>query len=128
MNPPDGPEQGCHQRRFPAKSARDRAGVPDFRLGRAPCIIAAGDPAIRREEGPMFGAVVGIPELLIILFIGLGLLVVLYPAIRICRRLGFHPLLGVLSLVPVANVVLLWFVAVSEWPIEHARPGRAAAE
>jgi hypothetical protein len=43
-------------------------------------------------------------------------LVVVWPAARICSRLGFSPWLGILAMVPIANVILLWFVAVSPWP------------
>jgi hypothetical protein len=68
----------------------------------------------------MFGSV-GIPELLIILpILVASLLIVVYPAARVCRRLGFHPLLGLFAAVPIANLVLLWFVALSDWPAEHA--------
>lgn len=59
---------------------------------------------------------IGHSELLIVLPILAGaLLIVVYPAARICRRLGFHPV-GILSVLPVANLVLLWFVALSDWP------------
>jgi hypothetical protein len=59
---------------------------------------------------------VGVPELVIILAIfGMGLVVV-WPASRICSRLGFSPWLGILAVVPIANVFLLWFVAVTPWP------------
>ena len=44
------------------------------------------------------------------------LAIVAYPASRICSRLGFSPWLGLVALVPVANVFLLLFVAFSRWP------------
>lgn len=44
------------------------------------------------------------------------LAIVAFPASRICSRLGFSPWLGLLALVPVANVLLLFFVAFSRWP------------
>lgn len=44
------------------------------------------------------------------------LAIVAYPAGRICSRLGFSPWLGLLALVPVANVLLLFYVAFSRWP------------
>jgi hypothetical protein len=46
----------------------------------------------------------------------LSAFVLIWPAARICRRIGFSPWLGVLAVGPVANVVLLWFVAVAQWP------------
>jgi hypothetical protein len=42
--------------------------------------------------------------------------VLIWPAARICRRVGFSPWLGILIMVPLANLLLLWFVAVAEWP------------
>jgi hypothetical protein len=49
------------------------------------------------------------PELLIVLAIIGSLFVVAFPAARICARLGFPAGLGVLAVVPVANILLLWF-------------------
>lgn len=43
-------------------------------------------------------------------------LILIWPAARICRKAGFSPLLGVLAVVPIANIVLLWFVALADWP------------
>ena len=42
--------------------------------------------------------------------------IVAYPAGRICSRLGFSPWLGLFALVPVVNVLLLFFIAFSRWP------------
>jgi hypothetical protein len=59
----------------------------------------------------------GLPELLIILMITIILpLAVVWPAMRICRRAGFSQWLGLLIVVPLANILLLWFVAFSPWP------------
>jgi hypothetical protein len=58
----------------------------------------------------------GYAELVIVLFFLVMSAVVVYPAVRIAGRLGFTPLLGVLIVVPVANLALLWFVAFAEWP------------
>ncbi|MFN8061873.1 MAG: hypothetical protein U0Q12_22130 [Vicinamibacterales bacterium] len=60
-----------------------------------------------------------IPELVIVLAVVVAAAGVVYPASRICARLGFPPALGLLAIVPVANVALLWFVAASQWPIER---------
>ena len=59
---------------------------------------------------------VGVPELVILLAIFCMGVVVAWPAARICGRLGFSRWLGILAVVPVANVVLLWFVAFTPWP------------
>ncbi len=65
---------------------------------------------------------IGIPELIVVIYILVMALVVAWPAARICRRLGFSPWLGVLAVIPVANVVLLWFVALSQWPKADTGP------
>lgn len=59
----------------------------------------------------------GLPELLIIfLLVFVGGAVLTWPAARICKRAGFSPWLGLLIVVPLANILLLWFVAFSPWP------------
>jgi len=63
----------------------------------------------------MLGSI-GWPELIIVGMIAAWALTVVWPAIRICRRAGFSPWIGTLAIVPVANVVLLWFVAMAPWP------------
>jgi predicted PurR-regulated permease PerM len=63
----------------------------------------------------MFGSL-GPPELIVLALIAAGLGVVIWPAARICTRVGFSPWLGVLAVVPLANLVLLWFVAIAPWP------------
>ena len=67
----------------------------------------------------------GVSELFILGFIVALLAIVVWPAMRICRRIGFSPLLGLLAVVPIANVVLLWFVALSPWPSSDRREGGA---
>jgi hypothetical protein len=63
---------------------------------------------------------VGVPEVVVVAAIALMALVVAWPAGRICRRLGFSPWLGILAVVPIANIVLLWFVAMAPWPAPRA--------
>ena len=55
--------------------------------------------------------------LLMLLF---GVLFVV-PAARICSRVGFSPWLGLLALLPVANLGLLRFVAFAAWPAHSVR-------
>ena len=43
------------------------------------------------------------------------LVVILWPVARICRRTGHSPWLAVLAVIPLANVALLWFIALSRW-------------
>jgi hypothetical protein len=56
---------------------------------------------------------ISIPEIVIIMIV---LAAVVWPAARICRRVGLSPLLGILAVVPLANVLLLWYVALAPWP------------
>ncbi len=58
----------------------------------------------------------GFPELLIVTAILVMLAVLVWPAARICRRAGFTPWLGLLILIPLANLILLWYVALARWP------------
>jgi hypothetical protein len=59
---------------------------------------------------------VGIPELVVVAFMALMALVVIWPTARICERAGFSPWLGILTVIPIANIVLLWFIAMAPWP------------
>jgi len=43
---------------------------------------------------------------------------VVIPLWRICARLGFPPWISLAALVPLANVLLLYFLAFAEWPME----------
>ena len=67
----------------------------------------------------------GIPELAMSLFVLAMSAVLVWPAARICGRLGYSPWLAALVLVPLGNLLLLWFLAFTEWPIERS-PRRAS--
>jgi len=60
----------------------------------------------------MLGSI-GIPELLVIF---VAVVLILWPAIRICAKAGYPPALGLLAIVPGLNLVLLWYLAFAEWP------------
>jgi hypothetical protein len=66
----------------------------------------------------MMGSI-GVPELVVVLAVAAISWVVVWPASRICRRVGFPWWLGLLAIVPLANIILLWFVAFAEWPLER---------
>ncbi len=58
-------------------------------------------------------------------FFGCLFILVIFAAIgwiwwRIMGKTGHHPALGLLMIVPLANVVVLLWLALSEWPI-HKR-------
>lgn len=59
----------------------------------------------------------GWQELALIAFMVLvSLVVVAFPASRICARAGLPAWLGVLAVLPLVNIGLLWFVAFTDWP------------
>ena len=58
-----------------------------------------------------------------VLCLALAVVAILLPACRICRKAGYPAAAGVLALIPVLNVVLLWFLAFSEWPLEKELVG-----
>jgi hypothetical protein len=59
----------------------------------------------------------GALELIAVSLVALSMTVVLiWPAARICRRTGHSPWLGILIVIPLINVALLWFIALSRWP------------
>jgi predicted PurR-regulated permease PerM len=65
---------------------------------------------------------IGFPELIIFILIAVMSGIVIWPATRICRRVGLPWWLGLLIVVPIANVILLWVLAFAEWPLERAAP------
>ena len=65
---------------------------------------------------------IGIPEISVVAVLAVMALAVIWPAATICRRLGFSPVLGLLAPLPIANVLLLWFVALSPWPRVDTKP------
>jgi len=42
--------------------------------------------------------------------------IVIIPVWRICTKAGYPGWLGVLAIVPIANLVLLYFLAFADWP------------
>jgi hypothetical protein len=59
---------------------------------------------------------IGLPELFLILPISLIGIALVWPTVRICRRAGFPGWLGLIAILPIANVLLLWFLAWAPWP------------
>ena len=43
---------------------------------------------------------------------------VLYPTGRILQRLGFSPIWSVVAMIPLANLIGLWVIAMIPWPRE----------
>ena len=64
----------------------------------------------------------GIWEIIVIFFIALPLYIL--PVVvfwKICSRLGFPGVLGLLMLAPIANIVLPLYIAFAEWPVLRDR-------
>ncbi len=57
-------------------------------------------------------------ELMVILLITIipGILLIVIPFWKICSKAGFPGAISLLMLVPFANIVLLFYIAFSEWP------------
>lgn len=53
----------------------------------------------------------------------IGVVLIIWPLWRICQKAGYPGALSLLVLVPLANLGLLYFLALAEWPVlkEHAR-------
>ena len=52
-------------------------------------------------------------------------IVVVIPAWRICQRTGYPGWMGILILIPIVNLVLLYFIAFSDWPSNRNNDGRS---
>jgi uncharacterized SAM-binding protein YcdF (DUF218 family) len=66
--------------------------------------------------------------IIIILIIALFMAVAILPWFFIYKKAGYHPAMGCLMFIPIANVIMLFVLAFSQWPIErdleNARSGR----
>ncbi len=62
---------------------------------------------------------IGLPELLVISVVGFLFLVPLFlvPWWKIFSKAGYAGALGLLMCVPIINIVMLLFLAFSDWPI-----------
>jgi uncharacterized membrane protein YagU involved in acid resistance len=45
-----------------------------------------------------------------------GIVVTVWPYWRIFRKAGFSAALSILMMVPIANIVMLFYLAYAEWP------------
>jgi hypothetical protein len=64
----------------------------------------------------MFGSL-GLPEVIgLVVVVIVFAAAVVWPTSRICAKAGYSPLLGLAALIPIGNILLLWFLALAEWP------------
>ena len=62
---------------------------------------------------------IGVPELFLLVLILFWVALVLLPACRICRKAGYPAWLGAGAILPVLNILLLFFIGFAKWPIER---------
>jgi capsular polysaccharide biosynthesis protein len=55
----------------------------------------------------------------IILAIIAGILLTVLPFWVICKRMGFHPALSILSIIPLASIFLRFYLAFTKWPAQQ---------
>jgi hypothetical protein len=48
------------------------------------------------------------------------------PFWRICKRVGYSPWLSLLTVIPLVNLIFIYYLAFSQWPAEKISPGPAA--
>jgi hypothetical protein len=57
-------------------------------------------------------------------FLLIGALIAIIPFWRICARAGYSPWLSLLIVIPLVNVIFIYFLAFSAWPSQ--KPAVAA--
>jgi hypothetical protein len=62
---------------------------------------------------------IGTWELIVIIIIAIILAGGLVPWFFIYKKAGYHPAMGCLMFIPPVNVVMLFVLAFSQWPIER---------
>jgi uncharacterized SAM-binding protein YcdF (DUF218 family) len=72
----------------------------------------------------------GTTEFIILLFIAGIVAVALVPWFLIYKKVGYSPAMGCLMFIPLVNIIMLFVLAFSQWPIEreleNARRGTGA--
>lgn len=73
-----------------------------------------GDTANKKGGNIMGG--IGLPELIIIAIIGL---LVILPYWKIFSKAGFSGWLSLTQLVPILNIIVVFYLAFAEWPVQR---------
>jgi hypothetical protein len=60
------------------------------------------------------------------LFWPLAAIIAIIPFWRICDRVGLSPWLSLLLLIPLANIIFVYYVAFAEWPSRRGSAGGPA--
>jgi len=69
-------------------------------------------------EGHMYGNAMWAGHWLWMLVMAVFLVV---PAWRICQRIGYPGWMGILIIVPMVNLVFLYFIAFAKWPMNKEK-------
>lgn len=72
------------------------------------------DEAYKMMQHSMINSAMGSGHWLWMLMIAL---IVIIPTWRICQRIGYSGWMGLLILFPLINLVLFYFIAFSDWPV-----------
>ncbi len=79
------------------------------------------------QEMPMPGIFEYLIIFMILTFVVLGALVTVIPFWKICTKAGFPGPLALLMLVPIANLILPFYIAFADWPaLRQARNTEAS--
>jgi len=53
----------------------------------------------------------------------IAVIIAIIPFWRICDRVGLSPWLSLLLLIPLANIIFIYYVAFAEWPSQRGSTG-----
>ena len=63
---------------------------------------------------------IGLPELMIVIVISVVIGVIsMLPWFFIYKKAGYHPAMGCLMFIPLVNLIMMFILAFTEWPIER---------
>lgn len=62
-----------------------------------------------------------IPIIIVLISIPVALLLTVLPFWFICKKAGFHGALSLLMLIPIGNIILIFILAFTEWPVLRER-------
>ena len=52
----------------------------------------------------------------------IGAIIAIIPFWRICDRVGLSPWLSLLLLIPLVNIIFVYYVAFTDWPSQRSAP------
>lgn len=65
------------------------------------------------------GNMLALMPIAIIAIVGVLSLLLMIPWFFIYKKAGFHPAMGCLMFIPIVNLVMMFILAFTEWPIER---------